>query len=263
VVGTQIRAVPSADEIRGVMGAPSLSGVFGALLQLHARAQGKRRGGDKTPEHHRYVGDILRDFPGSPVVFTMRDPRDTVLSIRRVFDTSVEGAAHIWRHAYDSYRPYAGRVHLLRYESLVREPEAEARRLCQVLGEPFDPRVLEFHRHVPDEFRRPGGEKLAAPIDPGSVGQFRSMPAAELRVIESICAEGMDAMGYGFEAGGRAAPAASAARPARWRWLLDRIRYYGVNRRRWQRGAARWKLMFRVRVRWLLGRAGVPGGVQP
>jgi hypothetical protein len=95
------------------------------------------------------------------------------------------------------------------------------------------------------------------------VGQFRSLPAADLRAIESICAEGMEAMGYGFEAGGRTpSPASVAPRPSRWRWLLDRLRYYGANRRRWQRGAARWKVMVRVRVRWLLGRAGVPGGAR-
>lgn len=261
VVGTQIEDVPPAEEIRTVLHQPSLSGVFGALLQLHARRCGKRRGGDKTPEHHGYLDDILRDFPESPVVFTMRDPRDTVLSIRRVFDTSVEGAAHVWRHAFESYRRHAPRVHLLQYESLVRDPGSEVRRLCEVLGEPFDPGMLEFHRHLPDDFRRPGGEKLAGPIDPGSVGQFRAMDAADLATIESVCAGGMEAMGYAFVAGGGAAGAPQAPRrQRRWRWVLDRLRYYGVDRRRWRRGAARWKVMLRVRLHWLVGGGRRGGG---
>jgi hypothetical protein len=259
VLSTQIPDVPSTDEIRAAAASPSLSGVFGALLQLHARRQGKRRGGDKTPEHHGYIGEILRDFEGSPVVVTVRDPRDTVLSIRRVFGTSVEGAAHVWRHAYEHYRPFAERVHLVQYESLVREPDAEVRRLCRVLGEPFDPAMMEFHRHVPHEFRRPGGEKLAAPIDPGSVGQFRTMAERDIRTIEAVCGEAMEEMGYAFSAGGRPAAAAARRRPGRWRWVLDRLRYYGLNRRRWRRGAARWKVMARVRWHWLRqGRGAAP-----
>jgi hypothetical protein len=255
VLATQISDVPAPDAIRDAMQQASLSGVFGALLQLHARQQGKRRGGDKTPEHHRYLDDIRRDFPASPVVFTMRDPRDTVLSIRRLFDASVAGAAHVWRRAYESYRGHADRVHLMRYESLAREPEVEVRRLCAVLGEPFEANMLEFHRHLPDDFRRPGGEKLSGPIDASAVGQFRTMPASELRVIEAVCGEGMEALGYEFVAGGRGPGMVVAApRQRRWRWVVDRLRYYGANRRRWHRGAARWKVMARVRLRWLLGR---------
>jgi hypothetical protein len=258
VLATQIPDLPSGEEIHAAAATASLSGVFGALLELHARRQGKRRGGDKTPEHHRYIGEILRDFGASPVVVTVRDPRDTVLSIRRVFDTSVEGAAHVWRNAYESYRPFADRVHVVKYESLVREPEAEVRRLCEVLGEPFDPAMLEFHRHVPEEFRRPGGEKLSAPIDPGSVGQFRTMAERDIRTIEAVCGEAMEALGYEFAAGSRPAAGGSPRRPSRWRWVLDRLRYYGLNRRRWERGAARWKIMMRVRWHWLRKGRGAP-----
>lgn len=254
VLATQVAEVPRSEELRPLVARPSLSGVFGALLQLHARRAGKRRGGDKTPEHYGFLDVILRDFAGSPVVFTMRDPRDTVVSIRRVFDTSVAGAAQVWRRAYECYRRHAARVHLLRYEALVRDPEGEARRLCDVLGEPFEPRMLEFHRYVPDDFRRPGGEKLVGPVDPGSVGQFRRMDPGDVAVIEAVCAEGMEALGYACAARGATAVGVTAARARRWRWVVDRLRYYGVNRRRWQRGAVRWKLMARVRLRWLLGR---------
>jgi hypothetical protein len=257
VLGTQISDVPDAATIRRTLSHPSLSGVFEALLQLHARRHGKRRGGDKTPEHHRYVPDILRDLPGSPIVFTMRDPRDTVLSIRRVFNTSVEGAAHVWRHAFESYHAQAHRVRLLRYEALVGFPEDTVRTLCEAVGEPFESGMLEFHRHLPDGFRRRGGEKLAGPVDPGSVGLFQSMPTRDLHVIEAICGEGMEVMGYERVAGGRPGDAPGPApRPRRWRWVWDRLRYYGTNGERWRRGAARWKVMARVRVRWLLRGAG-------
>ena len=258
LLSTQVEGVPTREEIRGAMAQASFSGVFGALLQLYARAHGKRRGGDKTPEHHRFLGDILRDFSESPVVFTARDPRDTVLSIRRVFDTSVEGAAYRWRQAFESYRAHAGRIHLLRYETLVREPEGEVRRLCDVLGEDFEPGMLEFHLHTPAAMRgRHGGEKLSAPIDPSSIGQFHAMPESDLRTIETVCAEGMEALAYTFVTSGRPATSNAMYAPPperQWRRIVDGLRYYGLNPRRWQRGAARWKIMARLRLHWLVGR---------
>jgi len=253
VLGTQIPDVPSLDRIHDALTQPTLSGVFGALLHLYALEHGKRRGGDKTPEHHRYLADLLRDFVGSPVVFTVRDPRDTVVSMQRVFDTSVEGAAHRWRDAFESYSAYADRVHLVKYETLVSEPEAEVRRLCAALGEEFDAGMLEFHRRTSNEFGRLGGEKLSSAIDQTSVGQLHALAESDLRMIEAACADGMERLGYAFAAGGRSGTAARAQRrQSRWRWIVDRLRYYGLKRRRWRRGAARWKVQARVRLRWLL-----------
>lgn len=253
VLGTQVPDVPSRAEIRSAMSQASLSGVFGALLHLYARGKDKRRGGDKTPEHHRFLPEILRDFGGSPVVFTMRDPRDTVQSIRRVFDTSVAGAAHRWRQAWECYEAHRNQVYLLRYEALVLDPETEVRRLSDVLGEAFEPEMLEFHRHTPDSFRnRLGGEKLQAPIDKSSIGQFRSMPESDIRIIEAVCAGGMEALGYEFAAGRPSFSATPAApRETAFRRIADALRYYGLKPQRWKRGAARWKVMLRLRLHWL------------
>lgn len=258
VVATQVRDVPTPQEIRRVITQPSLSGVFGALLHLYARAQDKRRGGDKTPEHHRFLPEIFRDFTGSPVVFTMRDPRDTVQSIRRVFDTSIAGAAHRWRQAWECYKAHKNQVYLLKYEALVLDPEAQVRRLAEVLGEVFEPGMLEFHRHTPESFRnRLGGEKLQAPIDQSSIGQFRSMPESDIRIIEAVCAEGMEELGYEFVAGRPTfAPTPTAPSETRWRRIVDALRYYGLKPQRWKRGAARWKVMARLRLHWLRSLVG-------
>ena len=42
----------------------------------------------------------------------------------------------------------------IRFEALVREPEAELRRLFEWLGEEWDPRVLDYDRHQHDESPR-------------------------------------------------------------------------------------------------------------
>lgn len=252
VLKTQIADVPSREDILAAINEPSLTGVFGALLLLYARRRGKRRGGDKTPEHHRFLTELQGAFPDSPFVFTMRDPRDTVMSIRRVFNTSIEGAAYRWREAFENYRAHAARVHLLRYEVLVQNPVAEVRALCAFLGERFELQMLEFHRHTGDEFKRLGGEKLSSAIDASSLGGFRSMPESELRVIEAVCGEGMEALGYAFVARRWTTP--RLARHSRWRWIIDRLRYYGFTSRRWRRGLVGWKVMARARLRWVLNR---------
>jgi len=255
-IATQIGEVPSPQRIREATPAPSLSGILAGLLRLYALQQGKRRGGDKTPEHHRYLGDILRDFPASPVLFLMRDPRDTVHSTRRVFQSSVAGAAEAWRQAFESYRVHADRIHLVRYETLVQDPSGEVRRVCTRLGEPFEESMLDFHRHS-EGFRRLGGEKLSAAIDAGSVGVYRAMAQHEVRRIEEICGEGMESLGYSFSQLPGTGRSAAPQRPVagRTRWVLDRLRYYGLNRDRWRRGAARWKIMLRARLRFVVRRA--------
>lgn len=255
VLGTQIDDVPSLDRIRAVLQRRTLGGVLAALLHLHASAQGKRRGGDKTPEHHHFIGDILDTGISAQVAFIMRDPRDTVLSIRRTFATSVEGAAHVWLNAFMSFRRWRDHVHLVRYETLVREPEPAIEALCEFLGEPYDPVMLEFFHHVPEAFRnRLGGEKLGGPIDPGSIGNFRKMTSSEIGAIERICGPGMEEMGYErVHETGPAGPVVEAARPrqSRTRWVIDRLKYYGFKRARWVRGWARWKVMLRVRLLYL------------
>lgn len=41
-------------------------------------------------------------------------------------------------------------------------------------------------------------------------------------------------------------------RPGRVIGFLDRLRFYGVNRTRWWRAWTRWKIVLRVRARYLL-----------
>ena len=79
------------------------------------------------------------------------------------------------------------------------------------------------------------------------------MSAGELDTIEAGCAHGMEVLGYPF----------TTSRPARRQtallndrhvlgFLLDRLRYYRWNPQRWSRGLVRWKILLRVRARYLL-----------
>ncbi len=260
VLGTQVPDVPEVDEIVDAVRGEGFPGVFGALMHLHALREGKSRGGDKTPGHYRYLSRIRLDFPDSPILFVIRDPRDVVHSIRRVFDMSLEGAAGVWNSAYRAWVENEDAVVPVVYESLVSDPQRVLGELCEAAGEEFDEGMLSFHRDVPDRFRgRVGGEKLANPIDTGSIGRHREMAPDDIRTIERLCAVGMARFGYEPAYHTATATPAEALKPPPAPGLLstivDRLRYYGVNRNRWRRGWARWRIVLLNRIRHVRGKA--------
>lgn len=246
--------LPPTDEFIDSLVERSFEGVLAALLQFHARQQGKLRGGDKTPRHHAYLGEILARLPGSPVIFVLRDPRDTVHSIRRAFRTDLKGAVWMWREAYANYEKFRGRVHAVRYEELVREPEKTIEAACAYLGEAFESGMLRFFERVPEKMSAiPHHAKLLKAVDSESIGKFATMPLAEVKTIEAACADGMEALGYPF-IGTKPQPIRLAP-PSKIDFLRNRLRYYGWSRRRWRRGWARWKIVLPLRLRYSLSLA--------
>lgn len=242
---------PDADELV----APTFEGVLAALLAAHARRQGKRRGGDKTPEHHRFLDEILAGLPDSPVIFVVRDPRDTVRSFSKAFGASTTDAARAWNRAYESYRRHRDRVLLVRYEDLVSDPTRVLAGACDLLGESYEPVMLEFFEHVPDRLRSlPNAERLTSPISTGSVGSFRDLPDTEIALIERECAAGM--LDLGYEPTGPAVPVAEPEPPRPLSFALERLRYYWGRPDRMRFGWFRWKILLRTRGRHLIGRAG-------
>jgi hypothetical protein len=244
---------PSPEEIEAVIAAPTFPALFAAVLQLYARSKGKTRAGDKTPDHHFCLDLIQGDFSGSPIVFVMRDPRDTVLSLKRaLFYPTTESAAQAWNEAFNSYTKTSESVHLLRYEELVQTPKKTMEALCVAIGEKFEPAMLRFFEKVPDHLRREQiHEKLTRPIDVSSIGNFKQMPAAEIEMVESICGDGLEALGYPLTARRRTVDASVRAARTKRRFVWHRLQYYGLRRDRWKAGFVRWKIALRRRLRYL------------
>ncbi len=249
---------PTSGEILGSLVEPTFEGVLAALLHVHAQRQGKARGGDKTPDHHRNLPEILEMFPQSPVIFVLRDPRDTVRSIKKTFDANTEAGTRMWRTAFMSYWRARNSVYTVRYEELVQNPSEVTKGMCDFLGENYEPEMLNFFEQTPETIRAlPKVGKLLGPVDSISVGGFQQMPLPEIAQIEGACAFGMEAMGYPFTA---TVPRTSEGDEltalkgrSRINYVLERLRWYwaGSSLRR-RTGFTRWKLMLRVRVRYLL-----------
>jgi hypothetical protein len=245
---------PTVEEILAALPAPSFEGVLAAWLQVYAMREEKARGGDKTPEHVRFLPEILAAFPQSPVVFTMRDPRDVAISSREAFGSSAAASAWAWRDAFEALRRASPRVHLVRYEDLVGRPAEIVSQACAFLGERWEPEMLRFFDAPPQGSpSTPHHRRLRQPVDPSSVGRFRALAETEIAEIEAICADGMDDLGYARSV--TTTPRFPPPPPGRLAAALNRIRFYLRQPRRIRRGWTRWRIVLRVRARWLLSLA--------
>lgn len=114
---------------------------------------------DKMPLNEENLGLIRLIFPQSPIIHVLRHPLDVILSC--YFNQpshgdncalSLDTLAFHYRGAWDLVEHYRTQMDLrytsVRYEDLLADPEREMRRLFDFLGEPWEPRCLEFHKSV-------------------------------------------------------------------------------------------------------------------
>jgi hypothetical protein len=244
-------AVPEEQELLDALVAPTFEGVLTTVLNLYARQQGKPRGGDKTPGHHTYLKEITKNMPDSPVFFVLRDPRDTVVAIREKFGISLKGATALWNAAYVSYTQFAKHVHLVQYESLVQQPTESVQAMCAYLGELYEPDMMRFFERIPSQLQKiKYNQDLLTPVDPSHIGRFRDLPRRDIERVEAVCGIGMEAMGYKFS--GAKPKVLPIKAPSRFEFVMDRLRYYGVDKHRWRRGWIRWKVVLRLRLQYFL-----------
>ena len=186
---------------------PSYPLFFLKLMQVYARLRGKVRFGDKTPWNVRHLDAILTMFPGARIIHLVRDPRANVASRIELPRTSkdVLTAAVKWRIDVEAAHRFAtgGKAHggnylELRYEDLVRDPEPWVRKVCAVVGEEFDPEMLNYHRSRDVMFKdQPYKEGVFKPVNTASIEAYKQRLApAQIRLIEAIAASSMKRLGY-------------------------------------------------------------------
>lgn len=190
-------------------------GVFEAFLRIYADRRGKAIIGEKTPAHLAHVETLLEWFPDCRVIHCIRDPRAVYVSeLRRRSEHAVgvpyrqlarvprllerfvllqvvwAWAAAVNRHRVlqrrfpDRYRP-------VRFEDLVADPERTLEGLCDFLGVPVEPRMLE------QKVTSRGSQVGEAGFDHGAVDRWRARitPGAK-SAIELLLGRRLSQMGY-------------------------------------------------------------------
>ncbi len=140
--------------------------IFERFLRYAARKVGKTIPCDQTPRYSLYVDDILRLYPGARVINMIRDPRPILLSqknkwkrrwmgyrdfplkesIRTKINYHPVTISVLWNASVRAVSPFAShpRVLFVKFEDLLREPEAEVRRICGFLGVDYHGGMLDI-----------------------------------------------------------------------------------------------------------------------
>lgn len=111
---------------------------------------------DKLPHNFLRLGLLASIFPRAAIIVCEREPLDVCLSIYQQHFSASHGYAcdlEELGYYYNHYRNlmahweahWPGRIHKVRYESLITDSDFEMRRLLSYCDLPFDKRCQEFH----------------------------------------------------------------------------------------------------------------------
>ena len=142
---------PDVDRIRRefAQGAPTYGRLFALFHNHFLERTGRQRWGDKTSYIERYADPVFAAYPDAMMLHLIRDPRDRYASAIKRWPHQkgqVGGATVRWLYsvglAKRNLKKYPERYKIVRYETLVSQPEATLREICTFLGEEYDPAML-------------------------------------------------------------------------------------------------------------------------
>lgn len=185
------------------------------LLERFGRAYAMSRNakvwGEKTPAHALWLPQIRALFPEARILFTVRDPRDVLLSYDDRWDKSerdteyLTSTAALLRHYMNRLLHHPAfppsQILWVRYESLVMDPGVELEKICHFLGVEFEPAMLGFYRrHVNVEHEMPEGKHhalLKRPATADKIGRFRAaLSTSQIALVEHLLKKEMQALDY-------------------------------------------------------------------
>ena len=196
---------PTLEATLAALERPDFHGIVDAILRSWAAGQGKRRWGEKTPQHTLWWRTIRAGFPDLQVIHLVRDGRDVALSYRAApfGPTHVYHLARRWVRYLDTAAEAEGALGsgaflTVRYEDLLREPEAVLRRVCDYLGEEFTAEMLSFHRDPVAYPTDPRNEdNLRRPVLTDNAEKWRkAMSDRDVRIFEALAGSALEDQGY-------------------------------------------------------------------
>jgi tetratricopeptide (TPR) repeat protein len=163
---------------------------------------------DKMPLNETHLGLIHLLFPRSPIVHLVRHPMDVVLSVfsnglSHGFNcaSTLDSAARHFALTADLVEHYRSvlpmRYLSVRYEDMVADQEVQVRRLFDFIGEPYDPRSLDFHEN-PRPARTASYAQVTEKLYDRSRFRFRHY-REHLAPVEPILRPWIERLGYALD----------------------------------------------------------------
>ena len=203
---------PDAERIRREFwqGEASYARLFALLHQHYAERQGKPRWGDQTGLIERYADPLFAAYPDAVLIHMIRDPRDRYGASLEKWPTGrmrVGGATARWLYsvgwAQRNQRRYPDRYKIVRYETLVQQPETTLRDICAFIGETFMPSMLTME--AAPIYRDKGAHR--SPTDGATnvisttyIGRYHNVvPTRELAFMQAHARRAMQTFGYDLD----------------------------------------------------------------
>lgn len=209
-----------------------------AALYLHIHMKGAALAGKRIlflKENHtaELMYTLSHHFPQAKYVFQVRDPRDVVLSAKKlqaalpymypppraisVWEDDQAAALRTLLHLPDDRR------HVQRYEDLVERPEQVLSALCEFIGVPLAGDMLSFHEssRAKGRDRLSGWRNLGRPIMASNTKNYtHGLRPSEICMIERQLKDLMVTFGYELEYPDAGAVRRNFSRLARYAWWL-------------------------------------------
>jgi hypothetical protein len=181
-----------------------------AILETYAATHGKVRSGEKSPKHIEHVPAILDFYPKAKVICIVRDGRDVVQSLlgvpwaepgnpRRLglFCTQWSDHAELAMNYVEIFSKE--QFLLVKYENILLNPIEEMMKICEFIGEKYEPTQLDAQANseaIP-EWEKNWKSKAINPIDPERVAAWRrTTDQDKIWFMNSMMGATLARMGY-------------------------------------------------------------------
>jgi hypothetical protein len=151
---------------------------------------------DKQPFNFRLIGLIHKILPHALIIDIRRDPLDCGLSLYKQYFHSGVDFSYQLNDIGEAYKSYVrlmnhwqsilpAKVLQVQYESLVKSPETETKRMLAHIGLEFDPNCLTFYE-TKRSIHTASSEQVRQPINNKGIGAWRTVEASLSELKESL-----------------------------------------------------------------------------
>ena len=210
---------------------PRLTDVLDRLYRIRTGPYNAERWGDKGPAYVAHIPTLNKIFPDAQFIHMVRDGRDSTVSALQRWKESMR-----YLDTYYVMKNWVRNVSAgleaaewlgddryleIRYERLVSDPEATLKRICDFLGEQFDPNMLNHPRFAQECKNVAGHYEVYAPTSTKSVSRWQNdMPEFEQKLSLRVAGPVLEKLGYETSEG----RAFSVGEELRYAWLAIRFR---------------------------------------
>ena len=156
---------------------------------------------DKLLHNTRHIGLIQNMFPGAPVLYLKRDPRDVCLSIySRMFPDGHRYAcdlnhlAHFYQQTERLMHHWKGlypeNILEIQFESVIAHPEQETQNLAEFCGLEWRPECLQFHKIASTSFTF-SEIQVRKPLNSEGIGRWKAYGEAIRPLLEALQQKGL------------------------------------------------------------------------